>query len=88
MVAGINHCKTDIIVFCDDDVLWPETMLQYMLAPFDDPKMGGVGTSQRVIPVGKRWTVWEVLSAYRIAVSLLLWLMPSSSRLWLERIES
>ncbi|TPX36752.1 hypothetical protein SmJEL517_g01146 [Synchytrium microbalum] len=68
MVAGINHTKTDIIVFCDDDVMWPETMLQYMLAPFEDPKMGGVGTTQRVVPVGKHMTVWEVLSAYRIAM--------------------
>ncbi|TPX49669.1 hypothetical protein SeLEV6574_g01309 [Synchytrium endobioticum] len=68
MVAGINHCNTDIIVFCDDDVIWPETMLQYMLAPFEDAKMGGVGTSQRVIPVGKSWTLWEVLSAYRISM--------------------
>ena len=44
MVAGANHVKTEITVFCDDDVLWPQTMLTWMLAPFEDKQMGGVGT--------------------------------------------
>lgn len=43
MVAGVNHVKTEIIVFCDDDVVWPPTMLKWMLAPFEDKRMGGVG---------------------------------------------
>ncbi|TPX36644.1 hypothetical protein SmJEL517_g01322 [Synchytrium microbalum] len=68
MVAGINQVKTEITVFCDDDVLWPDTMLTYMLAPFDDKQMGGVGTSQTVLPVGKHMTIWEILSAYRISM--------------------
>ena len=77
MVAGINHTKTDILVFCDDDALWPPTMLEYICAPFEDPQMGGVGntlnnlipgTSQNVIPVGKKMTVWEILAAFRISV--------------------
>ncbi|KAI8846502.1 hypothetical protein BC829DRAFT_445296 [Chytridium lagenaria] len=40
MTAGINHVKTEITVFCDDDVIWPDTMLKYMLAPFEDRNMG------------------------------------------------
>ena len=68
MIAGINQVKTEITVFCDDDVLWPETMLTYMLAPFEDKQMGGVGTSQTVLPVGKWMTIWEILSAFRISV--------------------
>lgn len=43
MVKGINHVKTEICVMCDDDVLWPTTMLKWMLAPFEDKQMGGVG---------------------------------------------
>ncbi|KAJ3278674.1 hypothetical protein HDU76_009802, partial [Blyttiomyces sp. JEL0837] len=68
MVAGVNHVKTEITVFCDDDVLWPDTMLKWMLAPFEDKQMGGVGTSQTVLPVGKRMTIWEILAAYRISM--------------------
>ncbi|TPX50928.1 hypothetical protein SeLEV6574_g00615 [Synchytrium endobioticum] len=68
MIAGINQVKTEITVFCDDDVLWPKTMMDYMLAPFEDKQMGGVGTSQTVLPVGKWMTIWEILSAYRIAM--------------------
>jgi len=43
-------------------------MLPYILAPFEDQKVGGVGTSQRVRPVGKRMTVWEVLAAFRLTM--------------------
>lgn len=68
MVAGANHVKTEITVYCDDDVLWPPTMLEYMLAPFEDKQMGGVGTSQKAIPLGKKMTLWEVLAAYRISM--------------------
>ena len=35
MVWGANHVRTAITVFCDDDALWPDTMLTYMLAPFE-----------------------------------------------------
>ncbi|KAJ8328042.1 hypothetical protein O5D80_003424 [Batrachochytrium dendrobatidis] len=68
MVAGINQVRTEIIVFCDDDVVWPETMLDYLLAPFEDRQMGGVGTSQTVITKNKRMTIWEILAAYRITM--------------------
>ncbi|KAJ3213630.1 hypothetical protein HDU67_002631 [Dinochytrium kinnereticum] len=68
MTAGINHVKTEITVFCDDDVIWPETMLKYMLAPFEDKQMGGVGTSQVAIPVGKRMSIWEILAAFRLSM--------------------
>ncbi|KAI8811507.1 nucleotide-diphospho-sugar transferase, partial [Cladochytrium replicatum] len=68
MVKGINHCRTDILVFCDDDVIWPPTMLKWILAPFEDKQMGGVGTSQTVMPLGKTWTIWEILSAFRISM--------------------
>jgi len=32
----------------DDDVTWPRTILPWLLAPFENPKMGGVGPCQRV----------------------------------------
>jgi len=68
MVHGIRHTTTDIIVFADDDAIWPPTLLPYVLACFEDQQVGGVGTSQRVKPCGDRMTVWEVLAAFRLTI--------------------
>ena len=68
MVAGINQVKTPITIFCDDDVLWPKRFIEYTLAPFEDSKMGGVGTNQTVLPVGKRMTIWEIMAAFRVTM--------------------
>lgn len=68
MVHGIRNTSTDIIVFADDDAIWPSTMLPYILACFEGQKVGGVGTSQRVHPVGGVMTVWEVLAAFRLSI--------------------
>ncbi|KAG5219522.1 glycosyltransferase family protein [Salix suchowensis] len=68
MSHGIKNTTTDIIVFADDDAIWPPTLLPYTLACFEDQKVGGVGTSQRVQSVGKRMTVWEVLAAFRLTI--------------------
>jgi len=39
---------TEITILADDDVSWPPNLLQWMLAPFEDERMGGVGTNQRL----------------------------------------
>lgn len=43
-----GHIRTRIIVMADDDVEWPETLMPWLLAPFENPRIGGVGTCQRV----------------------------------------
>jgi len=43
-----DHVKTPITVMADDDVEWPSTLMRWLLAPFEDDRMGGVGTCQRV----------------------------------------
>ena len=48
MVAGINHCKSEILVFCDDDALWPPTMLDYICACYEDKQVGGVGNALNI----------------------------------------
>jgi len=68
MSHGIKNTTTDIIVFADDDAIWPPTLLPYVLACFEDQKVGGVGTAQRVKSVGDRMTVWEVLAAFRLTI--------------------
>ena len=48
MVRAIPEITTHITVFADDDVLWPPTLLPWMLAPLEDESYGGVGTNQRL----------------------------------------
>ncbi|KAK4658438.1 Type 2 glycosyltransferase [Podospora pseudocomata] len=47
-----DHVQTPITVMADDDVEWPSTLMPWLLAPFEDDRMGGVGTCQRVKRVG------------------------------------
>ncbi|KAF7731261.1 hypothetical protein EC973_000677 [Apophysomyces ossiformis] len=70
MVAGVNATTTEILVFADDDAIWKPTMLDYILACFEDLKMGGVGTCQTVHAVdpGGHQTVWEVLAGFRLTI--------------------
>jgi hypothetical protein len=52
LCEALPHITTPITVMADDDVTWPDTMLPWLLAPFEDakigPRVGGVGTCQRV----------------------------------------
>lgn len=45
---AIPKVKTDIIIMADDDVTWPDTILPWLLAPFEDKRIGAVGPCQRV----------------------------------------
>ncbi|KAL8935455.1 MAG: hypothetical protein Q9216_005411 [Gyalolechia sp. 2 TL-2023] len=62
MIQGIEHVKTSIIVFADDDVFWPSTSLTYMLAPFEDSSVGAVGPLV-TLDRPKNGNVWDFLSA-------------------------
>ncbi|KAF9315629.1 hypothetical protein BG003_002849 [Podila horticola] len=68
MVEGIRNTTSEIVVFADDDAIWAPTTLEYILACFEDPNMGGVGTSQTVKSVGRYQTVWEVLAGFRLTI--------------------
>jgi cellulose synthase/poly-beta-1,6-N-acetylglucosamine synthase-like glycosyltransferase len=48
MCRAIPYITTKITIFADDDVIWPSTALPWILAPFENPMVGGVGTSQRL----------------------------------------
>ena len=43
MIQGLKEVRTSITVFADDDVFWPSTFLTYLLAAFEDPKVGAAG---------------------------------------------
>ena len=62
MCRAIPEVLTKITIFADDDVIWPPKLLEWILAPFEDPEMGGVGTSQRLRREVKP-TIWNFLGA-------------------------
>ncbi|RKF54243.1 putative glycosyltransferase family 2 [Erysiphe neolycopersici] len=45
---AIPKVRTSIIVMADDDVTWPKTIIPWLLAPFEDQRIGAVGPNQRV----------------------------------------
>lgn len=45
---ALPHVKTAFTLLLDDDVLLPPRFMDWTLAPFQDPKVGGVGTNQRL----------------------------------------
>lgn len=60
LAAGVDESTTDIVVLVDSDVVWEPDVLQKVKMPFADPKIGGVGTRQNMMPTdGKRPTIWE-----------------------------
>ncbi|KAF4125062.1 Glycosyl transferase family 2 [Geosmithia morbida] len=63
---ALPQVTTSITIMADDDVTWPTTLMPWILAPFEDPDVGGVGTNQRVrreldVPLSTR--VWNWLGA-------------------------
>lgn len=48
MVQGLYKATTDIIVFADDDVLWPPQFLKYLITAFENPNVGAAGPIQRL----------------------------------------
>lgn len=48
MARAIPEVHTPITVFADDDVTWPDTILPWILAPFERGDTGGVVTCQRL----------------------------------------
>jgi len=62
LCRAIPEVTTRITVFVDDDVILPPKLLPWMLAPFENPRMGGVGTSQR-LKRKERTSIWSFLGA-------------------------
>jgi len=48
LCKAIPLVTTKVLVLADGDVKWPSTILSWLLAPFENANIGGVGTSQRV----------------------------------------
>lgn len=60
MARAVPEVKTQITIFADDDVIWPSTLMPWILAPFENKRMGGVVTKQRLIrPELKSFAHWN-----------------------------
>ncbi|RMY86532.1 hypothetical protein D0862_10910 [Hortaea werneckii] len=62
MCRAIPEVTTRLTMFVDDDVIWPPKVLQWILAPFEDAQVGGVGTSQR-LKRSSSVSIWSFLGA-------------------------
>ncbi|KAM4058573.1 glycosyltransferase like family 2 domain-containing protein [Hirsutella rhossiliensis] len=66
--CGIRHSTGAIIAVADDDTYWKPSVLAHLLAPFEDPSVGGVGGRGRAAapPPGRhKWNCWEAAAALR-----------------------
>ena len=59
--AALPLVKTKITVLVDDHAYWPSTnFLNTILAPFEDPQVGGLGTNKRVRRTSSGWTIQSI----------------------------
>jgi cellulose synthase/poly-beta-1,6-N-acetylglucosamine synthase-like glycosyltransferase len=66
LTAGIQEATGSIIVLADDDTFWPSILLPYVLACFENPKIGGVGTREKAYRPSSSmhsWSFWHEMSA-------------------------
>ena len=75
--VGIRRATSEILVLADSDTEWEPGLLAAVLAPFKNPKVGGVGTKQNVyLP---RTSTWRRVANWMIDVRYLDY-VPSQSR--------
>jgi cellulose synthase/poly-beta-1,6-N-acetylglucosamine synthase-like glycosyltransferase len=71
MAAAIPKARGKITAQADDDVVWGPTLLQHLVAPFEDPKVGcSSGFQAAYIPPERRNTKvvtgWEIAAWYSL----------------------
>jgi cellulose synthase/poly-beta-1,6-N-acetylglucosamine synthase-like glycosyltransferase len=71
LMKGIHAAQTSIVALSDDDSMWTSNFLDWMLAPFDDKKMGGVGSRQEMTPVEDYPSGWEVIADFRLTMRMI-----------------
>ena len=60
MLRALQEVQTKTTVFANDDIVWPSSRyLDYLLAIFEDPKVGAGGTRQRVCR--RSGNIWNFL---------------------------
>jgi cellulose synthase/poly-beta-1,6-N-acetylglucosamine synthase-like glycosyltransferase len=69
LAHGIRRARSKILVLADSDTMWLPGLLVQVLAPFKDPKVGGVGTRQNAYRPES--SVWRKVADWLIDVRYL-----------------
>jgi N-acetylglucosaminyltransferase len=69
LAAGIRAAKGEIVVLADSDTSWQPGLLDAVQMPFADPRVGGVGTRQRVHARGS--SRWRIVADWMVALRYL-----------------
>jgi cellulose synthase/poly-beta-1,6-N-acetylglucosamine synthase-like glycosyltransferase len=75
--VGMRAATSDVIVLADSDTQWETGLLDAVQAPFEDPKVGGVGTRQNVYR--PETSVWRRVADWMIDIRYLDY-VPSQGR--------
>ena len=75
--VGMRAARSEVIVLSDSDTQWERGLLDAVVAPFEDPKVGGVGTRQNVYQ--PETSVWRRLADWMIDIRYLDY-VPSQGR--------
>lgn len=67
--VGIRAASQEILVLTDSDTSWEPGLLEAVQMPFVDPKVGGVGTRQRVYM--RKSSIWRVVADWMVNVRYL-----------------
>ena len=72
LMRGIWSVTTPIVALSDDDAIWTDDFLHWMLAPFDDERMGGVGSKQEMMAAEPdKVTAWEIIADFRLTMRMI-----------------
>jgi cellulose synthase/poly-beta-1,6-N-acetylglucosamine synthase-like glycosyltransferase len=55
LALGWRHATTPLVALVDSDTIWEEHVALWVMAPFADPSVGGVGTRQNVHQPRRLW---------------------------------
>lgn len=64
MGVALRRARCEVVVFTDSDTAWEPGLLAAALAPFEDPRVGGVGTRQNVYI--RESSVWRILADWQV----------------------
>ena len=76
LAVGIRATRNDIVVLSDSDTVWERDLLENILMPFADARVGGVGTRQRVVDMTS--SVWRRAAEWMLDAKYLAYLPAMS----------
>lgn len=62
--VGIRKAQHEILVLVDSDTSWEPGLLENVQMPFDDPRVGGVGTQQNVYQ--RNSSLWRMIADWLV----------------------